>query len=583
MKYISIILLTVLLTSCGTWNNNISNTTTLTNSENSNISTNSENENSTAEIEEEEYEEKEIKLDLKNSDTIKIELDSDNTSIESESIQISWQTITIKKSWNYEFSGELDNWQIVIETDDEKDVQIILNNVTINNNSGSAILVENANQTVINLANNSTNVISDASEYSDTSDDAPNAAIFSRDDLVINWSWTLKVTWNNADAIASKDDLFIDWATLITISKDDGIRWKDSILINSWNIDIISESDWLKSTNEEKATITINSWNINISAWDDGIHSELYITINWGTINIDKSYEWIEAKYITFNDGDINVVSSDDWINGTAWSNSSDWMEDRTEKMEDFMNWDDQTDREQMREIMEKSKNWEDLTEEEQAIVDEMEASRPQRPDWDNFSETWWIQVPSWDDFTWTWWKQINMGWGMWWDQNDGSIVYLNWWNITLNSNWDWFDSNGKIIMTWWKITIFGPEWNGNGSIDYNWSFEITWWEVIAIWSSWMVQTPWESDTVYSINIWLSTTYWEWDTILLKNSSREIFINEIWIKNFQNIVYSSSKLNTNDTYILEINSEEIESFTLTDSITTVWSSSNRMWWWRGFN
>ena len=45
------------------------------------------------------------------------------------------------------------------------------------------------------------------------------------------------------------------------------------------------------------------------------MHADNEITINKGTININKSYEGIEAYKITINDGTINVTSSDDGIN----------------------------------------------------------------------------------------------------------------------------------------------------------------------------------------------------------------------------------------------------------------------------
>jgi hypothetical protein len=385
---------------------------------------------------------------------------------------------------------------------------------------------------------------------------------------VINWNWNLEVTWNYTDWIVSKDKLYISWANIKVEAEDDWIRWKDYLLIEDANLDLIAVADWLKSNNEEKSTILINSWNINISAGDDAIHAEMYIVFNGWNINISKSYEWIEAKYITFNDGEINVISSDDGINARVKSKNS-WNDKMWERLEMWDNqgfpWEMDSDRENMHLIMDKKRNWEELTSEEQAILDKVEENRPTRLDM-SFS---WTMSDMWDMKM--WWPDG------WWEQDDGSVVYFNWWNVVLNSNWDGFDSNGKIIMTGWKITIFGPEGNWNGSIDYNWSFEMTGWEVIAIGSSGMVQTPAESDELNTINIWLASTYSFWETIVLKGSSWNEIYNLESIKKFQNIVISSNKLVTWETYILEISGKEIERITITDKITKVWSFNSRGW------
>lgn len=400
MKYLSLFLLITLLTSCTWATDNIVNN----NTENNSVIDNNW-QNNTLEVESDiettEFEEKEIKLDLKDTEVLKFTLDSDNTKIISDSIQVSWQIITIKKSWNYEFTWTLNNWQIVVETEDEKDVQIILNNVNITSQSSSAILVNNSNRTVINLASLSNNTLIDAKEYSNKNDDSENAAIYSKDDLVINWNWTLNVTWNYNDWITSKDKLYIDSWTINITAKDDWIRWKDYILINSWNINIDSKWDSLKSDNEEKGTVLINGWNIEISSWDDGIHAEQYIVINSWNVNINKSYEALESKDISLNWWNVNLVSSDDWINATSWINStSEWEKKGTWRM------------------------W------------------------------WWQQAEEWVFVRINGWNiTINSDWD--WLDSNGNII-MTWWNVIvywpiLDNNWA-LDYNGTFNISGWTL-----------------------------------------------------------------------------------------------------------------------------------
>ena len=579
-KYINIlifIMLTAFLTSC----NDNSEVVEGKNTGKSEISQNVTSEASieVQDIEHADFKERKIELNLSESETIKINLDSENTIISDENTKQDWQIITISKSWNYEFSWKLSNWQIVVDSDSDKDVQIILNNVEISNDFWPAILVEEASQTVINLADNSTNKVSDWKEYSSDDEDL-NSTIFSKDDLIINWNWSIEVTWNYADWITSKDKLFIDSGNIKVVAADDWIKWKDYILINSWNIDITAETDWLKANNEEKATILINDWNINIAAWDDAIHSEIHLVFNGWDINITKSYEWIEAKTIVFNGWDINVVATDDWINSrnpavespnawkTEWAENQMWEKGMWERNmwgpEELLAelW---IDFETFKSIMDKQRSWTKLTSKEQEIFEKMEANKPagqekmrgQRGGWNG----------GWGNGG--WWK----GWAPV-DVIDGSYIYINGWNITLNSTSDGLDSNWDILMTGWKITIYGPEVDREGSIDYNWDFKITWWEILAIWSSWMAQTPSESVDINIVNISLDSQYNSWESVILKDSNNTEVINFSSLKKFQSIVFSSKEIKTWETYILEISWEKIEEFTITEDLTKIWDFSN---------
>lgn len=65
-------------------------------------------------------------------------------------------------------------------------------------------------------------------------------------------------------------------------------------------------------------SITIANGDIAISSTDDGIHSEVALTITGGKINIAKSVEGIESKTISMEGGYVSIVASDDGVNATA-------------------------------------------------------------------------------------------------------------------------------------------------------------------------------------------------------------------------------------------------------------------------
>ena len=257
-----------------------------------------------------------------NNKQVKITLSTDSISASSETVSIVNRTATITSGGSYNISGELQNGQIIINAPD-KDVEIILDNVTITNNSGPAIYVVESKDTSIMLAKNSTNSLADGSNYGTFSlgEDFAQSTIYSMSDLHIigNENATLTVAGNYNDAITSKDDLNISKASITLSAEDDGMRGKDSVNIVDSTISIIAQGDGIKSDNQddEKAIISLENSQLTISAGDDAIHAYNSVEILSGTIDILNSYEGIESKVITIYAGNISVISQDDALNVT--------------------------------------------------------------------------------------------------------------------------------------------------------------------------------------------------------------------------------------------------------------------------
>lgn len=259
----------------------------------------------------------------------KINLSDTKTTIEGSGVTNSGNTITIKSAGTYYITGNISDGNILIEANKNDEVQLVLDNVSITSKTTSPINSISGSKLTITLADNSENTITDSNSYTtftDTENQEPDGAIFTKTDLVINGDGELVINANCSDGIVSKDGLKVINSNIEINSADDGIRGKDYIAINNANINITSKGDGIKSTNDTDAElgyIAIEGGKININAGDDGIHSETKIVINGGNIDITKSYEGIESGYIEINGGTINVVSSDDGINISGGNDSS--------------------------------------------------------------------------------------------------------------------------------------------------------------------------------------------------------------------------------------------------------------------
>ncbi len=197
--------------------------------------------------------------------------------------------LTITQPGTYILSGTLSEGQVRVETVDEADVQIVLDEAAITNSTGAAIYVKSANSTTITLAEGTTNTLSDGETYTfEDSEDEPDATLFSKSDLILNGTGTLVIEANYAHAIKGKDDVTIAEGTYDITSVGDAIKGSDSLFISSGTFSIDAGGDGLQSTNEEegKGTLTIESGTFAITAASDGIQAATDFQILGGDFTI---------------------------------------------------------------------------------------------------------------------------------------------------------------------------------------------------------------------------------------------------------------------------------------------------------
>ncbi|WP_341730176.1 carbohydrate-binding domain-containing protein [Brooklawnia sp.] len=241
--------------------------------------------------------------------------DVDWSSLPTTNVTLTDAGLSITAAGTYVLTGTTTG-QVTVDTDG--DVRIILSDATIASNTGAAIQVNNAELTVLELADGTTNTVSDAATRSDEEIDG---AIYSSDDLYVTGSGTLNLTANFADGIVGKDDLTIASGIINVTSADDGIRGKDSLTITGGTITIDATGDGMKASNDTdlgSGQLTISGGDITISTGDDAIKAEQKIWISGGTINVTQSVESIEAPVIVIDDGDITINASDDGINAST-------------------------------------------------------------------------------------------------------------------------------------------------------------------------------------------------------------------------------------------------------------------------
>lgn len=218
-----------------------------------------------------------------------IQLSDDGSSCDSQSVSIEGQTVTITEEGTYLLSGSLSDGSVVIYTDENMKVRLILNGVSINSSSSAAIYVKSADKVFITLAPDTENVLSNGCTYETVDDNNIDSAIFSKSDLTLNGSGSLKVTAKEGHGVVSKDDLVITGGTYNIEAASQGLSGKDSIRILDGDFTVTAGKDALHAENEddkEKGFVYIAGGTFALAFSGDGISASGDMTLLDGTYTI---------------------------------------------------------------------------------------------------------------------------------------------------------------------------------------------------------------------------------------------------------------------------------------------------------
>lgn len=491
-------------------------------------------------------------------------LNGDTIAVTGQGVTVEGSVATITAAGTYTLSGTLNDGQIVVDTDSEETVHLVLNGVTISSSTSAALNVANAAEVVILLADGSSNFLSDATTYiyPTAEDDEPNAALFSKADLTIFGNGALTVQGNSNDGIASKDGLIIASGTIVVTAVDDGIRGKDYLVVKDGTFTINAGGDGLKADNEEDTSlgyISIASGRFDITAGGDaiqattdvlisdgqftlttgggsssfvdesssakGIKAAVNLNIENGTFAINAADDALHSNAsMVINNGRFTVATGDDGFHADATLEINNGVIDITESYEGI----------------------------ESAIITINGGD---------------IQVVSSDD-------GINVAGG-----NDGAttpngfgggpggspggrpgrgqdnfaatgnyFLYLNGGTIVVDAGGDGLDANGSIVMTDGLVLVNGPTEQMNGALDYDGGFAISGGTFVAVGSAGMAQAPDTSSSQNSLLLSLNGTLPAGSLIHIQSSSGEDVLTFAPTKQIQAIAFSSAELATGETY-----------------------------------
>ena len=488
--------------------------------------------------------------------------------------------VTIAVPGTYVFSGYAAQGQIRVHSEIKGVVRLVLNGLRLSNPSTAPIEITKSAKTILILADGTENIIQDGagerdpSEASESVED-PNAAIWSKGDITIVGTGSLRVQAGRNHGIFSKDGLRIVSGTISVTAVADGIKARDFVAVAGGTVKVIAGSDAIQASNDEdaqKGFVLVEAGVVVLSAQGDGIQAESDVLLLGGTLDIatgagsgsasgsesasgsppmafgrdlrraaqstdTESRKGVKAageilvgdglltidaqddalhanQRVTIRGGTLQLSSGDDGIHADAAVVISSGTIDIPECYEGI----------------------ESLS----ITVQGGAVSLTARDDGFNVAGgadgTSGNGRPGQDMFA----------------SLEGALLSIQGGTIRLNTEGDGLDSNGDIEMTGGDVVVFGPTNNANGAIDYNGTFAISGGVLLATGSSGMAESPDSSSTQPVLMVNFDSIQAAGSLLSLTGVDEKPLDATIPPKAYQSVVYSSSKLRLGDVVKVQI-------------------------------
>lgn len=490
------------------------------------------------------------------SSAVEITLNGTTIAADSPGVTVDGSTATITAAGSYRLSGTLDDGQIVVDSEDQAPVQLILAGVSITSATSAPIYIKQAGSAEIVLADGTENTLADAANYvyASADQDEPNAALFSDDDLTIFGGGSLTVVASYNDGIASKDGLTILGGTITVTAADDGIRGKDALIIRGGALTVTAGGDGLKSDNADDASrgyiaieggsfditaggdgmqaetdlvvtggegtivagggsgapvsedvsakglkaaasITVDGGSFDISAADDGVHSDGDITVNGGALRIATGDDGIHADAnVTVNGGSVTVTESYEGLEGASITLNSGAIS--------LVSSDDG--------------------------VNAAGGDGGAGPGWGGGPGR---GGPG----------RAPMGGGNY-------TLTINGGTLVVDAGGDGIDANGTITMTDGLVIVHGPTISMNGALDYDSGFAISGGTLIAAGSARMAAGPDASSSQNAVLLFFRQMQEAGTLVRIEDSAGNGVLTFAPSKPYQSLAFSSPALATGETY-----------------------------------
>ncbi len=217
--------------------------------------------------------------------------------------------ITLCSGGRYVFTGTLDQGQIRIESGDEP-TELILQDASISNASGAALLIRESGDVTLILADESNNTLisGDIADLLTRGDRC--AAVETDASLSLQGDGTLTVGAYRGSGIRTGSDLTVESGTLNVTSAENGLWSSANMAILGGALCLTAKGDGLRS----EGSMDISGGSFILTADSDAIYAEDDLTVQDGVVRIDDCEQGLRGADVTIEGGVLQVNARGDGI-----------------------------------------------------------------------------------------------------------------------------------------------------------------------------------------------------------------------------------------------------------------------------
>lgn len=208
--------------------------------------------------------------------------------------------VIISREGTYLIKGKMNHGGLRVNVFPDEVVHLILDNVDISSDTGSAIYVEDAAKVIITSKEGTENILSDAAPRRKEE----KACVFSNSDLTVNGGGRLAVYGYHSDAVRSRDQIKIVNTSLYAKAAGDGIRGNDGVILEESVTEVECEGTGIVS-NSEKDMVIVQGGSCKIIAGENAISANRYVSIQNSRTDLYAVWESVKCDGIIELDEEV--------------------------------------------------------------------------------------------------------------------------------------------------------------------------------------------------------------------------------------------------------------------------------------
>ena len=253
------------------------------------------------------------------------------TNAGTKSVSVVDNKLVVGSAGLYVFSGTMSDGQILVTVDENSTVEFVFNGVMLGNSENAPVFLVSGDKLKIELAEGSTNILSDARNYRymavgtyTEADSVPKACLYGREDLTLKGNGTLYVTGTYNNGIHTKADLIInDSPTIYVNTVNNAIKGNRSVRINEGGSYYLRTGDGSgissdKETDSTTGRVCIKAGTYTMDVGNNGIKAFYMDSIAGGSYTIHSADDAVQGSTVMIFDGTFHVESGDEGFNAKS-------------------------------------------------------------------------------------------------------------------------------------------------------------------------------------------------------------------------------------------------------------------------